>query len=377
MRIRLTPTVIRPRAGIESLCFKPVLKKSMTTPSGFRLAPSTEKLTRTDRNNRAGGGWLRAGIFWFGLGVLTISHGAEAPPEGVAPPAVVAEPVIGTGIYPAEVRSPYGDDELIIPEIFQSHLPTTLAKYALRLRFNPHVGDLINMDHLRLTTGVRYGVTENWQIGVASDLYFSHGYGHVGSFDRYGSANLQLSTKVNLGQPWFAGWNVGTGFDVVFPTGRPPAELTDGLRHFMPYVTLSHRLERFHDIRVFWGLHLDAVSHTTVPGELGRNAFNESSVGVTGGWVIDRKDWHYTFEAAFDTTRLIGNSTEDVLTIRPGVMWEIPSRRHPNAKGHWVVGVALKSAIGPGGTTLGASLKVIYNRDLKRRPAPTVPARTP
>ena len=309
-------------------------------------------------------------MFLLGLAGFATGRSAEAPAE-TAP-----APVVGTGIFPAEDRFAFGDDELLIPEVFASHLPTTLGKYALRLWLNPHIGDFRNRDHLRLTTGVRYGLTENWQISVASDFYFSHGYGAVESFERIGAANLQLGTKVNLGQPWFRGWNIGTGFDFMFPTGRPPAELTDGLRHFMPYVTFSHRLESHPDLRIFFGFRLDEVTHTSLPGEFGKNAFHESSSGITGGWVIDRKNWHYTFEAAYDTTRLMGHSSHDVFTIRPGVIWEIPSRRNPQAKGRWAVGIALKSAFGPGGTTLGASLKIRYNRDLKvptRRP-PVAPA---
>ena len=304
----------------------------------------------------------------LGLIFFSTGHGAEVPTESVT------APVIGRGIFPADVPPAYGDDELLIPEVFQSHLPTTLAKYAFRLWLNPHLGDILNKDHLRLTTGVRYGFTANWEVSLASDLYFSHGNGDVEAFKRYGAANLLLGTKLNLGQPWSCGWNIGTGFDLMFPTGRPPAELTDGLRHFMPYVTFSRRLESHPDLRIFWGLRLDDVTHTTVPGDFGKNAFHESSTGVTGGWVIDRKNWHYTFETSFDTTRLIGHYAKDIFTVRPGVIWEITSRRHPQAKGHWLVGVAVINTFGPGGTSLGASLKLRYNRDLKgsRRPV-TIP----
>ena len=218
-------------------------------------------------------------------------------------------PVVGTGIFPATAPLAYGDDEFIIPEVFESHLPTTMGKYVLRLWVNPHLGDYIHSDYMRLTTGVRYGLTENWQVSVASDLYFSHGHGEVDAFERYGAANLQIGSKLNLGQPWFSGWNIGTGFDLVFPIGRPPASLTDGLCHFMPYLTLSHRLEAHPDWRIFYGFRLDVIAQTSVPGELGDDAFRTSSTGVTGGWVVDRKNWHYTFEASYDTTRLLGSAT--------------------------------------------------------------------
>lgn len=283
-------------------------------------------------------------------------------------------PVRGEGIFPAAAPFSYGDDELLIPEVFQGHLPNTLEKHAVRLALNPHIGDIERKDHLRVTTGLRYGLTENWEISAASDLYFSHGYGNVRSFEKYGAANVRIGSKLNLGEPFFAGWKVGVGFDYIFPTGRPPAELTDGMRHFMPYVTFSHRLESHPDIRVFWGFRMDEMTATSIPGEFGKNAFHESSAGITGGWVIDRKNWHYTLEASYDTTRWLNHSSEDVYSIRPGVMWEIPKRHNRQIKSNWLIGLAVKSTFGPGGASLGASFRLRYSRDIKnlfrRTPAP-------
>ncbi len=260
---------------------------------------------------------------------------------------------------------PLGDDELVIREVFQSHLPATLKAYALRLWVHPHLGDLNTGDYLRLSTGVRYGLMANWEVSTSSDLYFGHGLGDVRFFERYGAANLQLGTKFNLGQPFFAGWDTAIGAEYQFPTGRPPAELTDGLRHFIPYITLSHRLASHRGLRVFGGLRLDEVTRTTVPGEFGRNDLKDSSTGATGGFVIDRRNWHYTFETSIDTTRLIGHSDRDVFMVRPGVIWEILSRHQPRARSNWVVGAAVSSTIGPGGTIVSGSFKLRYNLDLK------------
>ena len=307
----------------------------------------------------------RAGYVFAAM--LALATAGRAVAEAALAEKVEAEAAPGPGLFPGEVPFGFGDDELIIPEIFTSHLPFTLPKYAFRLRVNPHLGDLRNKNRLRVSTGVRYGLTENWEVGVGSDLYFSHGYGEIPSFDSRGAANLQLSTKVNLGQPWFAGWYVGTGFEYAFPTGHPPAELTDGLRHFSPFITFSHRLETHRNMRIFWGLRFDEVQHTSLPGEFGRNAFQESSSGITGGWVVDRKNMHYTFEASLDTTRIFGRTEKEVFSLRPGVMWEIPSRRGPQVKGHWVVGGAVNSTTGPGGTSLGASFRLSYTRDIKPR----------
>ena len=64
--------------------------------------------------------------------------------------------------------------------------------------------------------------------------------------------------------------------------------------------------------------------------------------GHQRGWVIDRCNWHYTFEASFDSTRLISRTEEDIYTIRPGLIGEIPTRRDPQVRSNWVFGVACR-----------------------------------
>ncbi len=285
---------------------------------------------------------------------------------GVAAPDETSRPVVpSSGIFPAGKPSAYGDDEFFVPEIFQGHLSTTLERNAVRLAINPHLGDVRNKEYMRLTTGLRYGLTENLEVSVTSDLYFSHGYGEIRAFKDYGVANLNLGAKINLGEPFLAGWKVGAGADYLFPTGRPPAELTDGLRHFMPYLTFSHRLKLHPALRIFWGVRLDDVVETSVQGTFGKNAFQDSSTGITGGFVIDRKNWHYTFEAAYDTTRLLGRTATDVYTYRPGVLWEIPKRNNPQIMSNWLVGLAINSTFAPGSRSLGASFRLRYRRDFK------------
>jgi len=285
----------------------------------------------------------------------------------------VAAPIVHESANPPVLTSPkLGDDEILIDSIFQSHLPTTLQKYSLRLSVNPSLGDWQRKDHMRLGTTLRYGLTDNCEISAGSSLYFSHGHGAIRAFDSYGAADLRLGAKYNLKQPLFAGWDTGAGFDYDFPTGHPAPELTDGLRHFRPYVTFSHRVESHDTLRIFLGFRADEVTRTSLPGEFAKNALRGSSAGITGGWVLDRDRLHYTFEASYDTTRLTGTTALDVFTLRPGVLWEIPAHRSSNYRSNWLIGVAVNGTHGPGGNSLGASFKLRYSSDLKsrfRRPA--------
>lgn len=298
----------------------------------------------------------------LGLAAAVSGRGATAENAGGAVPLTAAERL--------------GDDELIIEEVFSSHLPVTLKKYGFRLSVHPHLGDWQKKDHMRMTTSLRYGLTENCEISAGSNLYSSHGNGDIRAFENNGAANLRLGAKVDLGQPLFAGWETGVGVSYEFPTGHPPPELTDGLRHLRPYVTFSHRLESRPDWRIFVGARYDHVTKTSLPGEFAKNSFQESSAGITGGFVVDRGNLHYTFEATCDTNRMGGGGSEDIYSIRPGVLWEIPRRHDRRLRSNWMVGVALNSTHGPGGSSLGASFKLRYSRDLKGRKAdvPAAPA---
>ena len=302
--------------------------------------------------------------------LLALAFGAAMVGHAASPTA---------GENPEIARAPkLGDDELFTAEVFQSHLPTTLEKYGLRLSVNPHLGDWEGKDHMRVTTTLRYGLTQNCEISAGSNLFFSHGNGNIRAFHDNGAADLDFGVKLNLGQPLLAGWDTAVGVDYAFPTGHPAPELTDGLRHIRPYATFSHRLATRPEWRIFIGIRHDQISKTSLPGQFGRNSFQETSSGVTGGFVRDHGNLHYTFEAAYDGLGWFGHGGDGVYSVRPGVLWEIPQRRHPELKSNWMIGFAINETYGPGGNSLGASFKVRYNRDLKdgsRRhaitPAPT------
>ena len=154
--------------------------------SSLHADPATpeDKRARTIRRWRP----LLGGCLAVGLGLAAASRADAMQQQGDG------------ALTPLAAPKKLGDDELVIEEIFQSHLPATLEKYGLRLSVNPHLGDWQNKDYMRLTTTLRYGLTENCEISVGSNLYFSHGNGDIRAFDDYGAASLKLGAKLNLGQ---------------------------------------------------------------------------------------------------------------------------------------------------------------------------------
>lgn len=258
------------------------------------------------------------------------------------------------------------DDDLRIPEVFTTHLPQTLPSSDLRISVHPHLGDFTNRDYLRLTTGLRYGLTSKWEASVATESYLSHGIGDVGLFKQAGLSTLTLGTKYNLDGRPIPNWDSAVGFDFATPVSRPPVELTDGLRHFNPYFTSSRRLVANPNIRLFWGIGVDFVEHTKRSGELHKNQLDDHATELTAGAVWDRRSLHYTFEAAWASTRLLGHTKEDTLTLRPGVIWEVPWFRGRKSGRIVLLGGALRAGFGPDGTGFGAGAKLRINFDPKR-----------
>ena len=281
----------------------------------------------------------------------------------IARPAAAAES-LAPG---SELRAdPRGDEEIHIREVFTSHLPDTMQASTLRLSIHPHLGDFHRHDHLRLSGGIRYGLTSRWEAGVNTDLYFSHGLGDEKFFRNRGVSTLQPSTKVNLGGGILSGWDTAVGVELAFPVGRPPLELTDGLRHYGPWITFSRRIPWRRGLRIFWGAGFDFIKRTHVAGKIEKNVFRDDNVRLSAGAVLDRGRLHYSFEASVATTRGLGGPDRDVLTLRPGIIWEIPTKRDTPEKSNWIVGAAFSAGFGPDGNDVGTSVKFRYNLDLKR-----------
>jgi len=259
------------------------------------------------------------------------------------------------------------DDQLRIRGVFNTALPGTEKKNSLRFIFHPHFGDFTQKDYLRIPVGLRYGLTDNWEVTGEVEGYVSHGFGDVPAFKEYGFSNIHFGTKYHLKEQVLGGWDSAVGFDYIQPVSHPPMEVTDGLTHMVPFMSFSRRLERDPRWRVFWGFGADLINKTDVPGKLEKNELGDDSVNVTGGVVWDRNRWHYTFESQVATSAGIGapnNGT--VVTLRPGVVWDVPEKYTRWIGGRWVLGVAGRASHGPDGFDFGAGAKVRVDFDFKK-----------
>ena len=265
-----------------------------------------------------------------------------------------------------EEKGKASDDDLRIRGVFDSALPRTEKKNSLKLIVHPHLGDLTKRDHIRTAVGVRYGLSAKWEATAEADYYFTHGLKNGSFFSDHGFSTVHLGTKYNLGDPFNNGWETSVGLDWLRPVGLPPVDVTDGLQHLMPYLSLSHQLENHPAWRVFTNFRWDDVTRTSTPGTLEKNQLGDDSLALSGGFLYVRGPLTYTLEALYSTTRLTVPVNRDVYGLRPGIVWVLPQKYTFGARGKWLFGMALSFSHGPDGNDIGLSAKLRVNFDFKR-----------
>lgn len=317
------------------------MRNAAATPSSSFLTTRSNRAARPTCPRIQSAGWL------LGLAIALAAGGAR--------------------LAAAEPEHTAQDDDLRIRGIFDSVLPRTEHKNSLRLIVHPHLGDITHSDYLRTALGFRYGLTRNWEGTFETEAYFAHGLKNEPFFSKYGFSSYHLGTKYNLGDRFGLGWDTSIGIDWYRPAGNPPVELTDGLEHFAPFVSVSRQLESHPAWRVFGAVGYDKVEKSGVLGQLRRNDLGGDAMSMSAGFLYQRGLMTYTLEGAYATMHLTKDLDRERFTLRPGFIWVLPPRFTPYGReGKWLLGFGLDLTKGPDGFDMGASAKLRVNFDLKR-----------
>lgn len=267
---------------------------------------------------------------------LAVSAAASDP---AAPPAAVA-----ANGEPPSLSSR-------IPGLFEIELPKTERRGNIRFIFQPSFRDLISKAYLRIPLEFRWGVNDHFELNSAIETYFDHGL-RSGQSSGYGISELHFGAKYAWLKWLKPTWDASVGFNSSIPVSRPPIELTDGHDHFTPYIVFGRKLGWAPGLSGFIHASADFIAKSSTPGNFGRNQPHSHSLTLTPGLLYDRKAWHYTLEVDGTTTSLIGKGDHDFVTIRPGVIWDLPKKLVFNAKGRWLAGFNVTAVFGPDGNTL-------------------------
>jgi hypothetical protein len=258
------------------------------------------------------------------------------------------------------------DSGLNVKGVFTSELPGVERKYDLKLLLHPHVGDFTRYDYLRTAIGLRYSISSRLELRGETNVYFAHGLRNAPFFDDYGLVDWRLGGKYHIGHFRGSDWDTAVGGTYQEPIGNPPGQITDGFKHLSPFITFARPVPAHPGLRVFWGLRSDFITHTDIVGRHQKNDLTDSYQELNGGLVWERGAMNYTFETSYATTRVWGNGSDDVFTIRPGFVWAIPRRYTFHSRSQWIFGLGFEVSEGPDGMDWGVGGKLHLSLDFKR-----------
>ena len=172
--------------------------------------------------------------------------------------------------------------------VFEGVLPGTEEKNHLSLLVHPYFGDFHRKSYLRAPVGLRYGLTDRWDVSAELEGYVSHGFDEVKVGEEWGISAVQVTTKYRPGWTLVPGWQMAGRLRYTHPLDHPPEELTDGFKHIMPAVTFAREIERWPGAEVFWGTGMDLGRRSHIGGALEQNEFGDDANTLTGGMVWQR-----------------------------------------------------------------------------------------
>jgi len=217
-----------------------------------------------------------------------------------------------------------------LPDLLDIGLPSFAPPGSIRLYSHPRFGDLLHEPYFRIPVGVAGKLNDNLELNTEVGGYFTHGLrGNAGN----GLYQLRVGAKSEFNLTKESG--ASTGIEYITPLSRPPYEITDGLRHTVPYVTLTRTIVPKWGLVGFSTLSFDFIDHTSLRVNYRKNQLRENSTTLTLGVAREWRRMHVIFTVFDGNTVLLSDQHQNVFGIRPSI--GIPLlRRHdgsPRATG--------------------------------------------
>lgn len=266
----------------------------------------------------------------------------------------------------ASTVKPSADDLSMhkISGIFDTDLPKTERKGSIRFIIHPHLGDFTSRSYVRLPLGIRWGVNDHVELTATVEPYLQHGLksGSPGN----GIGDLQFGAKYAFTNWFKPDYDASTGINIRLPVGSPPIDLTDGYNHYAPYLVVSRKSPHTPGLTYFVSSTADIMRKSFVNGRFRKDDPHSSSLLFGTGFVLDRFPYHYTLEAGYQTTSLIGKDNKQFVFAKPGFAWDLPRRLTFNSRGRWLFGFSIKFTEGPDGLRVDTGGKIRGEFSLRR-----------
>ncbi len=225
-----------------------------------------------------------------------------------------------------------------VNEFFDTRLPGTLEKYDLTLEYRPRFSDLIRREFVRFPLVLRYGLTEDFEIGVLTTPVVPHPF-KSGDGRKWGPGEAGVLARMNI-TPVFGLWDWATvEITLRQPLGRPPVELIDGYTRIRPSLAVSRAAIDPETTVLFANISYDyAVGHWG-RAKPDRELFTRQNIAEAGPGVLFKP----TELGYFAEYRLRHTDEPDedrwAHVYRVGIVWEVPRHRSERVRlpGYWQV----------------------------------------
>lgn len=244
-----------------------------------------------------------------------------------------------------------------INNLFGGDLPQLDLPGTYKLILRPHFGDLVRRDYMRVESGLRWSLDDDFELSAEGAAYFSHGLGKS-NLDGAGIGRLRFDGKYIFERWPHANDEASLGLTVELPTGHPPVDMTDGHYHVTPTAVVQHNWASRPRVTTFGGLGLDLLGSSSVAGTFGTNQPHNDSMSVTTGALYDVGQLKWTLTGTYATTALTGSQNNNFFYLQPGVLWYVPSRFTFHSKTQWIIGLNARATWGPDGFDVSVGSRV-------------------
>jgi len=247
-----------------------------------------------------------------------------------------------------------------LPNLLDLGLPGFAEPGALRLYTNPKFGDLLHESYFRLPVGARLKVNDQLELNAELDSYFTHGLRH-----NVGNGLYQGQVGARVERELWSDIGSSTGIEFVSALGRPPPGITDGLRHTLPYVTLTRPLLTRVKTIAFVTVGADLIDHTAQPVYFRKNELEANSLLLTVGAAREWRRMHVMMQMTEGSTALLSHLHQNSIGFRPSL--GIPVLRRPDGTPRATATFEGRAVWGPDGFETGITTSVRFDLEYQKR----------
>jgi hypothetical protein len=222
----------------------------------------------------------------------------------------------------------------VLEELLDSDLPGTQARHQFEFVIDPKYNDTVNGDFIRIIPRVRYGLTDHWEIFAELITFVNN---PISGNDEGGVGDLILGTKYRWKRWLRPHLDTATGFSLQIPLTNND-DLSDGVVHYLPYMTFSRRLRVWSHMVVATQIGFD-ILHSSPDREPVSDELQDTSFFLAPSATVRIPPFSVFVESKWETTEISGGTRNNVF-ITPGLLWDLP--RLGQRLGRWRIGFGVR-----------------------------------